>query len=292
MGGRPKRPVEKHTRELFDPLPLVGPNLRFLIVDFYINLSYYFLCVIMNTTLISKIEQSYLKKAPELKPGDTVRVHQKIKEGNKERIQVFEGVVLRVKGGGLRTSFIVRKLSFGIGVEKCFLLHSPNIAKIEVKKRAKVRRAYLTYLRALRGKKARLKDQGFDALAVNVTDEPEAEETPEQTEDEKMDAAVTELDAEEMEEPTDDVPLDEVIKEENREAEADSGEAKISEEAEAGTDEAEVVGEEFSAGVSEADTDLEKGKATEGLKAEDSAEELTPEEVADEAKFDREADNE
>ncbi|MFN8009195.1 MAG: 50S ribosomal protein L19 [Terriglobia bacterium] len=95
---------------------------------------------------------------PEFRVGDTVRVHVKIKEGDKERIQVFEGVVIARKNGDLRSTFTVRKTSFGQGVERIFPLHSPTIDKIEVSKKGKVRRAKLYYLRALRGKAAKIKD--------------------------------------------------------------------------------------------------------------------------------------
>ena len=104
--------------------------------------------------LIETLHQNQIKNVPDLKPGDTVRVHTKIIEGSKERIQIFEGVVIRVKGSGIGQTFTVRKLSYGIGVERTFLIQSPKVAKIEIKKRAKVRRAYLTYLRGLRGKAA------------------------------------------------------------------------------------------------------------------------------------------
>ena len=95
---------------------------------------------------------------PEFRVGDTVRVHVKIKEGDKERIQVFEGVVIARKNGDLRSTFTVRKTSFGQGVERIFPLHSPIIDKIEVAKKGRVRRAKLYYLRALRGKAAKIKD--------------------------------------------------------------------------------------------------------------------------------------
>jgi large subunit ribosomal protein L19 len=95
---------------------------------------------------------------PEFRVGDTIRVHVKIKEGDKERIQVFEGVVIARKNGDLRSSFTVRKTSFGQGVERIFPLHSPIIDKIEVAKKGRVRRAKLYYLRALRGKAAKIKD--------------------------------------------------------------------------------------------------------------------------------------
>lgn len=95
----------------------------------------------------------------DFKVGDTVRVHVKIVEGEKERIQPFEGVVIRKKGGGIRSSFTVRKISYGIGVERIFPLHSPRIDRIDVLSRGKVRRAKLFYLRNLKGKAARIKGQ-------------------------------------------------------------------------------------------------------------------------------------
>ncbi len=108
---------------------------------------------------IDKIESEQLKKnVPSFKAGDTVRVHLKIKEGTKERIQVFEGLVIAKKHGGIRETFIVRKISFGIGVERIFPLHSSRIKKIDIIKRGKVRRAKLYYLRNLKGKAARIKE--------------------------------------------------------------------------------------------------------------------------------------
>jgi len=102
---------------------------------------------------IKKVEEKFLKKdIPDFSPGDTVAVHFIIKEGERERIQVFQGVVLRRKGGGIRETFTVRKVSFGVGVEKTFPLHSPLIKKIEVVKKGKARRAYLSYLRNRTGK--------------------------------------------------------------------------------------------------------------------------------------------
>ena len=98
---------------------------------------------------------------PEFAPGDTVKVHMRIVEGEKERIQIFEGPVIARRGGGLRESFTVRKISYGIGVERTFPLHSPRIVKIEVVRRGKVRRAKLYYLRELRGRKARIKEKGL-----------------------------------------------------------------------------------------------------------------------------------
>ena len=95
---------------------------------------------------------------PDFKPGYTVRVHVKVIEGQRERIQVFEGVVIQRRGGGISETFSVRKVSYGVGVERTFPLHSPRIDKIEVVRRGKVRRAKLFYLRKLRGKAARIKE--------------------------------------------------------------------------------------------------------------------------------------
>ena len=109
--------------------------------------------------IIKKIEEAQLKdNITEFRVGDTVRVHGKIKEGNRERIQVFEGVVLKRQGGGNRETFTVRKTSNGVGVEKTWPLHSPNVEKIEVVRHGKVRRAKLNYLRQRSGKSAKVKE--------------------------------------------------------------------------------------------------------------------------------------
>ena len=107
---------------------------------------------------IEQVEQLQTTERPSMKSGDTVRVHVKVREGEKERIQVFEGIVIGMHRGGTRASFTVRKVSFGQGVERIFPLHSPNIAKIEIVRSARVRRAKLYYLRGLRGKAARMKE--------------------------------------------------------------------------------------------------------------------------------------
>ncbi|MCI0422293.1 MAG: 50S ribosomal protein L19 [Acidobacteria bacterium] len=108
---------------------------------------------------LSAVEKSELKSdVPNFVVGDTVKVHVKIKEGDKERIQVFEGVVIARRNGDLRSSFTVRKISFGQGVERIFPLHSPVIDKIEVSKKGKVRRAKLYYLRGLKGKAAKIRE--------------------------------------------------------------------------------------------------------------------------------------
>ena len=133
---------------------------------------------------------------PAFRAGDTVRVHVKIKEGDKERIQIFEGVVIQRRGGGHHASFTVRKISSGVGVERIFPTESPNVTKVEIKSRGHVRRAKLFYLRELSGKKARLRAKVRDVAALNVLEaspdeagtaaealpdsepEPEAEEQP------------------------------------------------------------------------------------------------------------------
>ncbi|MDP7166599.1 MAG: 50S ribosomal protein L19, partial [Nitrospinota bacterium] len=110
--------------------------------------------------VIDRIEREGMRKdVPDFGPGDTVRVHVKIVEGDKERIQVFEGLVIGRSGGGLRETFRVRKLSYGIGVERIFPVHSPRIEKIDVIRRGRVRRAKLYYLRDRRGKAAQVKEK-------------------------------------------------------------------------------------------------------------------------------------
>ena len=121
------------------------------------------------SNLIDAVEASQLKTdIPDFKVGDTVRVHAKIIEGDKERIQVFEGAVISRANGGNRATFTVRKISYGIGVERIFPLHSPRIDRIEVVIRGRVRRAKLYYLRTLRGKAARLKDVEREHLVAEA----------------------------------------------------------------------------------------------------------------------------
>ena len=113
----------------------------------------------LKEKLIELVEKDYIKtELPQFKAGDTIVVHYKVKEGNKERIQLFEGVVIRVSGGGISKNFTVRKVSSGVGVERIIPLNSPLIEKIEVKRIGKVRRARLYYLRNLSGKAARIKE--------------------------------------------------------------------------------------------------------------------------------------
>jgi len=124
-------------------------------------------------TSIDALRQDGLRRdLPPFRPGDTVRVHVRITEGDKERIQVFEGVVIQRRGGGTGASFTVRKISSGVGVERIFPVESPNVAKVEIKSRGHVRRARLFYLRALSGKKARLRSKIRDVSAL--VGEPDA----------------------------------------------------------------------------------------------------------------------
>src|SRR5487761_2800948 len=120
--------------------------------------------------VLDQVNDQYKKPAVvDVRSGDTVRVHQKIREGNKERIQIFQGLVIRTDNKGSHTSRItVRRISSGVGVEKSFLLHSPLVLKVEVTKRSKVRRNYLSYLRMRTGKAARMTGVEFDREAVNA----------------------------------------------------------------------------------------------------------------------------
>ncbi|GAC43104.1 50S ribosomal protein L19 [Paenibacillus popilliae] len=109
--------------------------------------------------IVQVITQDQLRKdIPSFRPGDTLKVYVKVIEGSRERIQLFEGVVIKRRGGGISETFTVRKISYGVGVERTFPLHTPKIDKIEVARRGKVRRAKLYYLRNLRGKAARIKE--------------------------------------------------------------------------------------------------------------------------------------
>jgi large subunit ribosomal protein L19 len=145
---------------------------------------------------IAQLEKSYMRDDfPPFKSGDTLRVHVKIKEGEKERIQVFQGTVIGHRGSGTNATFTVRKISSGIGVERIFPFHSPNIAKIEKIRAGQVRRKKLYYLRELTGQSARIKEQLNDPSeaaknapekvnepVVEKTDAPDTTETPEKTE--------------------------------------------------------------------------------------------------------------
>jgi large subunit ribosomal protein L19 len=115
-----------------------------------------------SMNILEALEKEQMRAdIPDFRPGDTVKVHARIKEGEKERIQVFKGVVIRKRNGNTGATFTVRKISYGVGVEKIFPLHSPLVDKIEVITRGRVRRARLYYLRKLRGKAARIKEKRF-----------------------------------------------------------------------------------------------------------------------------------
>ncbi len=164
----------------------------------------------MHPAVKAIADQHKKHQVVDVKSGDTVRVHQKIREGNKERVQVFEGLVIRTDRKNSQTSSItVRRITSGIGVEKSYLLHSPLVTKVEVVKRSKVRRNYLTYMRARTGKSARLSSVDFDKESVNTVpeapqEEPkeeapasDTEEVKEQPEEKKADAPKEEKPAEE-----------------------------------------------------------------------------------------------
>jgi large subunit ribosomal protein L19 len=125
----------------------------------------------MNHTILNAIEKPQMKpQLPSFRAGDTIKVHAKVVEGDKERIQIFEGVVIGRQGAGMREAVRVRKLSYGVGVERLFPLHSPMVDKIELAKEGKVRRAKLYYLRELRGKASRIKEK---ERAIATTAGPE-----------------------------------------------------------------------------------------------------------------------
>jgi large subunit ribosomal protein L19 len=132
-------------------------------------------------SVIQKIEEKFRKnEVVDVKSGDTVEVHQKIKEGSKERVQIFKGLVIRTDRKNSHTSRItVRRIASGVGVEKSFLLHSPLVVKVEVTKRSKVRRNYLTYMRNRTGKAARLTGVDFDRKSVNTVDDKKPAPAPE-----------------------------------------------------------------------------------------------------------------
>jgi large subunit ribosomal protein L19 len=134
--------------------------------------------------IIDLLEEEQLRSdVPELRPGDTVRVHAKVVEGTRERVQVFEGVVIGLKGGGVRESVIVRRTAHGVGVERTFLIHSPRLAKIEVVRHGVVHRAKLYYLRGKVGKQARIRERregpAKPAAAVGASEELESVESAE-----------------------------------------------------------------------------------------------------------------
>ena len=156
--------------------------------------------------IIKSIEHEQLKnRIPDLKVGDTVRVHQRIKEGNRERIQVFEGIIIKKQGGSVNATFTVRRIAYGVGVEKTFLVHSPLVEKVEVVRVGKARRAKLYYLRDRVGKAAKTKENigakiesKYIDVKEELVEEPAAEVVAEATE--TVEAPVEEAKAEEVKE--------------------------------------------------------------------------------------------
>ena len=172
--------------------------------------------------IIKSIEHEQLKsKIPELRVGNTVRVHVRIKEGNKERIQVFEGIIIKKQGGGLNATFTVRKISYGVGVEKTFLVHSPLVEKVELVRVGKARRAKLYYLRDRVGKAAKTKEQIGARIEDReiivkeaLVEEPAAEEVVEAP----VEEATTEVTETPVEEVKEEAPAAEEVKTEETES--------------------------------------------------------------------------
>jgi large subunit ribosomal protein L19 len=162
----------------------------------------------MDTDVIKKVEESFYKNRPDVRVGDTVRLHLKIKEEKKERIQIFEGVVIAIKGVGLSRNLVVRKISYGVGVEKIVPLHAPVLEKIEVVKRGSVRKSKLYYLRERVGKRAL---KAGETRNIYLTDEKEVgveipvtgdvqEELPQEVEEEEVETPIEEEEPKEEEE--------------------------------------------------------------------------------------------
>lgn len=182
--------------------------------------------------IIKSIEHEQLKdKIPDLKVGDTVRVHQKIKEGNRERIQVFEGIIIKKQGGGLNATFTVRKIAYGVGVEKTFLIHSPLVEKVEVVRVGKARRAKLYYLRDRIGKAAKTKENigarietNEITVKENLEEVPVSEEATTPVEDAKEEAPAVKEEVPVVEEVVD------TVKEENVESVKETPSKEVQEE--------------------------------------------------------------
>lgn len=196
---------------------------------------------------ITQLERKYRKPAtPDVKSGDTVRVHHLIKEGSKQRIQVFEGVVIRThRPNELTANITVRRIASGVGVEKTFLLHSPNVAKVEILRRAKVRRNFLSYLRERRGKSARLQEVGFDKAAANAANHVVADEIEE---------IVATSDAADAPDPLVEESIDEVVKTETKDVAAEDA----SKDADASTDEQQLAEAETEAGIDKAEAKADR----------------------------------
>jgi large subunit ribosomal protein L19 len=200
---------------------------------------------------IKSLEAQYRKPAiAKVQSGDTVRVHQLIKEGAKQRTQVFEGVVIRThRLNELTACITVRRIASGVGVEKTFLLHSPNVSKIEILRRAKVRRNFLSYLRNRRGKSARLKELAFDKAGANDVTVPASAK--------ELDAEVTEIDTDQATDALDEATsINTEVNAENAAADTEAvADVEIADEAAAPAEEAEI-------GVAKAEDG--EGKAVQG----------------------------
>ena len=200
---------------------------------------------------ITQFEAKYRKAttAP-VQAGDTVRIHHLIKEGAKSRVQIFEGVVIRTRrAGSIQSDVTVRRIASGIGVEKTFLLHSPNVEKVDIVRRSKVRRNFLTYLRGRRGKSARLQEIAFDRIAANQVAMPVDDAVAEIAEIVAEDATI--------DNPTvAEVSTDEIIKEEN--AEVASEDDAVETASEDSADENELAAQETEAGIEKAEAAEDK----------------------------------
>ena len=206
----------------------------------------------MQDTL-AKIEKSSLKKKiADVRVGDTVRVHQKITEGKKERVQIFEGLVISFrKSGSVSAIITVRKVASGVGVEKSWFVHSPNVVKIQIIKRSKVRRAVLNYMRTRSGKSARMAEQEFDRNAANEADD----RTPKQIAEEEI-SKIEEAELNQVDESTDDVAKQEdkeAAKEDSSNDEAPKDKNQDEKVNTDGNDEAKLPAEEFDEGVKKAE---------------------------------------
>lgn len=191
-------------------------------------------------------------KIAQIQPGDTVRVHQIIREGNKTRTQIFEGLVIRYRKPNDGNAYLtVRKIASGVGVEKSWFVHSPNVEKIEVIRRAKVRRAFLSYMRGLRGKKARLMEQEFDKTAANDVDHRTTAELAEA----EAEAKAAEVEANNSEDAVVESTED-IAKEENKQAAADDANTD-------GDDEQELPAAETQEGIDKAEAEDDKQQAKE-----------------------------
>ena len=233
--------------------------------------------------IIKSIEHEQMKnKIPELKVGNTVKVHVRVKEGNRQRIQVFEGTIIKVQGGGVNQTFTVRRISYGVGVEKTFLVHSPNVEKVEVTRVGKARRAKLFYLREKLGKAAKTKEK----IGARI-------ETKEIVlKEEKVEVPATEAEVIEEIAPAEEAPVvEEAPKTEEVKAESKDEEKPVEEKTESVVeDKKEEVEEEPKTEIAEEPVKEEKAEPAEKAEAEpvveEKKEEVKEEPKAEEAKSD------